>query len=138
MEKGRKKRGIQIKLSTKTNKGIATTEFLNDFLLCKFMFKQKSNEPNGMTEMEREATEGKLTGKTRAKIKYNVSFISKPKISPCNVARPRLSSKKKSSSGKYIYSYEFKSRFVIKTTTDRKMSTEKKRIIVGPFPEATT
>lgn len=35
-------------------------------------------------------------------------------------------------------SFEFKSRFVIKTTADRKMSTEKKRIIVGPFPEATT
>jgi hypothetical protein len=48
------------------------------------------------------------------------------------------------------FSYSFKSRFVIKTTADRKMSTEKRtmkerergiemrRIIVGPFPEATT
>lgn len=80
----------------------------------------------------------KIDGKTRAKIKYNVSLSPSQKsrlVILHNRDRERAKNSAKKGEGRadeYI-SFTFKSRFM-KTTADRKMSTEKRRIIVGPFP----
>lgn len=110
----KKKKGIQIKLSTKTKQKNRNRGISERFSFMEIHVQSKATEASTRTLLRKQATE-----KTRVKIKYNVAFYL--------LAR-NLHEKAET---KRNFSCAFKSRSVIKTTADRKMSAKEKR---GPFP----